>query len=80
MTAGFPMPISDDLYIADIPDTESDLREVINLALGHNVEKELLHILEEARNWDAWKDRGIAADCLRRAEESGKEAIIGGGI
>ena len=46
------------------------------------MEKEELHILDGARNCDAWRDRGIAVDCLRRAVETGwegsKEAIIGG--
>jgi hypothetical protein len=51
---------------------DGDLREEIDLDCEDNVGKEL-HVLDEATNCEALRKRGAAVDCLRTAEQTGRD-------
>ena len=55
--------------------TQDDLRRWVNLDCEHNVENEL-HVLDEARDEEELRRRGIVVDCWRTAADTGKNEAI----
>ena len=55
--------------------TQDDLRRWVNLDREHDVENEL-HVLDEARDEEELRRRGMVVDCWRTAADTGKNEAI----